>query len=37
MLISLHLYRYLKEGTVLKNYAHVLVMLLRLRQGSARP
>lgn len=29
--------KYLKAGTVLKNYAHVLVMLLRLRQVAFHP
>lgn len=29
--------KYLKAGTVLKNYAHVLVLLLRLRQLCVRP
>ncbi|EIN08787.1 P-loop containing nucleoside triphosphate hydrolase protein [Punctularia strigosozonata HHB-11173 SS5] len=29
--------RYLQAGTVLKNYAHVLVMLLRLRQVCSHP
>ncbi|ORY40897.1 SNF2 family N-terminal domain-domain-containing protein [Leucosporidium creatinivorum] len=29
--------KYLKAGTVLKNYAHVLVMLLRLRQVCFHP
>ncbi|CAG8470192.1 11603_t:CDS:10 [Dentiscutata heterogama] len=29
--------RYLKEGSVLKNYAYILVMLLRLRQACNHP
>ncbi|KAF8327231.1 P-loop containing nucleoside triphosphate hydrolase protein [Cantharellus anzutake] len=29
--------KYLREGTVLKNYAHVLIMLLRLRQICVHP
>ncbi|KAG5460364.1 MAG: SNF2 family N-terminal domain-containing protein [Olpidium bornovanus] len=29
--------RYLKEGTAMKNYSHILVLLLRLRQACCHP
>ncbi|MCJ1309461.1 hypothetical protein MMC25_003121 [Agyrium rufum] len=35
--IQLRFNRYLKAGTVSKNYAHILVLLLRLRQACCHP